>query len=443
MYKHQKPPARPFSFDKLQEKLAAKAGALAHTKEPEHALRIYQEELLQQHEALCAAQMELEASRDRYAELFEYAPVAYLVLSPTGNIEEINFNGAAMLGYSRAWLIGSPFYLYVLKKDVPLYFEHLARCKNRTTPILTELELKRKDGTTFSAEIVTAPEQENLSKSHGLRTTITDTTIHKCTEGTLRCAYDELEERVRQRTAELTHALKKLSLQTAERQNLERELAEISERERRRFGQDLHDDLCQQLAGIALSATALSKTLARSGMREAHESLQIAEAINATIAQAKDIARGLHPVELAKGGLAAALRDVVSRNNSRQRCRFLKIGPLPELSEEASLALFRIGQEAIHNAVKHALANHITVRLSGSKQGLKLTVRDDGGGIPQDACKTKGMGLSIMRYRANAIGADLSVESSQAGTVVTCSLQLDETNAMLGSASPSRKPATR
>lgn len=424
MLNKRKPRTRPFSFAMLQKRLATNVVELDCKKDPEEMLRIYQEELRQQHEALCVAQMELEASRDRYAELFEYAPVGYAVLSSSGAVEEINFTGAAMFGYSRAWIVKSPFQLYVAKTDIPRFLEHLTRCKSEDGPIITELEIKRKDGTTFNAELVTAPEREPSGTPHALRTTITDMTIHKCTEGSLRCAYDELEARVRERTLELSSALKKLSMQTAERQNLERELSEISERERRRFGQDLHDDVCQQLAGIALSASALSKNLAQNGIKESYELLQIAETINDTIGQAKDIARGLHPVELIKGGLIAALKDLSARTNSGQCCRFEKIGQLPEISEESALALFRIAQEAIHNAVKHAEAAKIVVRLKTSGNLVTLTVCDDGKGLPAKTFKCKGMGLNIMRYRANTIGAEISFGpgKNSLGTLVQCTL---------------------
>lgn len=421
----QKPPGRRVSFEKLQNKFIAMDKKASNCSTAEK-LRIYHEELRQQHEALSAAQLELEASRNRYAELFDFAPVGYVLLSRTGLIEEINFTGASMLGYSRTWLLKSPFSLYLSERDAPLFFEHMAKCKRAHGLVISEMDVKRKDGSRFAAELVSAPEQNPYGGKSGFRTTLIDMSAHKSLEGSLRCANSELERLVSQRTNELSTALKKLSMQTAERQRLETELAEISEKERRQFGHDLHDDLCQQLAGIALGASALSKTLASKKVEEAEDLFQIAQSINDAITLAKDIARELHPVELTNGGLAAALTDIAARVDNGIRCRFVQKGRLHSIPEESALALFRIAQEAVGNALEHSNAKAIVIQLRATRQALHLSVEDDGVGLPAK-CTSEGMGLGIMRYRANAIGAELVIKRSKnGGTLIVCSVAVNQ-----------------
>ncbi len=223
----------------------------------------------------------------------------------------------------------------------------------------------------------------------------------------------------------ISQANKELRAQISARERLERKLVEISEHERRRFGMDLHDDLCQQLAGIALSAAALSKGLSCC-VEESAAVLRLATAISAAINQARDIARGLHPVELANGGLSAALHDCVARVTQEVECRFEYDGETPALSIEVELALFRIAQEAIRNAVRHANPSLVTVHLACDKDRLELTVEGDGEGMPPAKSeKGLGMGIEIMRYRAASIGATLKFEPMpEKGTRAKCRLPL-------------------
>ncbi len=216
-------------------------------------------------------------------------------------------------------------------------------------------------------------------------------------------------------------------MEITERKRLEREILEISERERLRIGQDLHDDLCQQLTGIAFTSRLLQQRLATQSPVDAAVAGEIMQAVQHATARARDLARGLHPVRLETDGLDAALRELATKIESvfRVSCRFRHRpggNTAPILDSAITIQLYRIAQEAATNAVKHGEAKHISVTLGTVKGRMELSISDDGVGIGI-APKCQGMGLQIMHQRACAIGATLSItRRRQGGTLATCSL---------------------
>jgi signal transduction histidine kinase len=231
----------------------------------------------------------------------------------------------------------------------------------------------------------------------------------------LRRLNESLEARVRDRTAQLEDEVK-------ERLKLERRILDARESEQARIGQDLHDGLCQQLVATAFSAGLLQRSLEEKSAPEAVEAARIAKSIDQSIGQAKDIAKGLHPVPLDEEGLETALRDL-ARSTSKHtgiRCIAEVSGNESYLDKAASIHLFRIAQEALNNAVKHAAASLITIRFATRGEGFELTVEDDGRGMDRSV-RSGGMGLHIMDYRARAIGAELDISPGKdGGTRVRC-----------------------
>ena len=209
------------------------------------------------------------------------------------------------------------------------------------------------------------------------------------------------------------------------RRSLERQIAEASEREQQKLGQDLHDGLCQQLASMSFAARMLADKLEERGVPEAGDAGKIAELLIASISQAKNIARGLYLVQLDVGGLASALEELAAnvRTTFGLNCRFIDRTATAVPEGLASTDLFRIAQEAVNNAVKHASPKHVTILLESNGEQITLTVEDDGCGMPAQAPATQGLGLNIMNYRARMIGAVCSIKASRSGgTVVTCKL---------------------
>ena len=211
-----------------------------------------------------------------------------------------------------------------------------------------------------------------------------------------------------------------------ERRLLERALLETGERERRAVGHQLHDGPCQQLTGALLRCHVAQNVLDTRGTPgEAKAHLEsIAGLLDASIGEIHDLARGLSPAELSPAACAAALGGLAAqvRATTSIACEVAHDGVARPATAEVSSQLFRIAQEAVANAVRHAGATRIRIELGGDGHGLRLVVEDDGAGIAS-AAPSDGMGLRIMRYRAELIGGVLSVGPAPGGgTSVSCLL---------------------
>jgi PAS domain S-box-containing protein len=213
-----------------------------------------------------------------------------------------------------------------------------------------------------------------------------------------------------------------------ERKRMQREVLEAAERERQRFGHDLHDDLCQRLAGIACLAQVLQQQLsaAPGADQEAAHAGEIVQLLHDANNRARDLARGLQPIDLRQQGLKPALQQLCSAVQARFQvdCAYRATGDNPDLGNNASIHLYRICQEAISNAVRHGRPRRVVVDLSTVGDRLILTVADDGRGIPEPLPQ-HGLGLYTMSYRAQMMGGSVTVERRMPqGTVVTCSMPI-------------------
>ncbi len=212
-----------------------------------------------------------------------------------------------------------------------------------------------------------------------------------------------------------------------ERKRLEREILEISDQERRRIGQDLHDGLCQHLAGIELMSQVLQQKLAPKSKADAGRAGEIARHVREAISQTRSLARGLSPVTLESEGLPSALRELAANTEKifglacRVECPELGLACVPATATH----LYRIAQEAVSNAIKHGKAREVVIRLEPVGERMVLSVTDNGRGFPKILPRNDGMGLRIMRYRAGMISGLLSVEKNAAGgTSVRCSVPI-------------------
>jgi signal transduction histidine kinase len=221
---------------------------------------------------------------------------------------------------------------------------------------------------------------------------------------------------------------------------LKKTVTEVSEAEQRRLGRELHDGLGQHLTGVALLSRFLSQKLRAGSRPEAETAAEVAELVNESIDWTRELARGLSPMDLDRTTLPAALRELASKTNWLCRIPCIFEGPdrLTLLSDESTLNVYRVAQEAVNNAVKHARASRISLSLHGDGDMAVLTVTDDGTGMKPSgerdpASETsadvwsgsgeggKGMGLEIMRYRAGVVGGTLDITTVQPhGTRVRC-----------------------
>ncbi|MEQ1858515.1 MAG: sensor histidine kinase [Chthoniobacteraceae bacterium] len=210
--------------------------------------------------------------------------------------------------------------------------------------------------------------------------------------------------------------------------DLEREIVRVSEHEQMRIGQDLHDGLCQNLVAIDCAAACLRSDLEARALPEASAAATIQNLLKNAVIEARNLARGIFPVQMDAEGLPAALEDLVAMTNRLRQTptRFEVHGRVAVSDPQVSMHLFRIAQEALGNALRHAKAATITLTLSSDGHRLTMIIADDGCGFIADQPHSKGIGLRTMEYRARLIGANLDVESQpDGGTLVRCSLPLN------------------
>jgi PAS domain S-box-containing protein len=212
-------------------------------------------------------------------------------------------------------------------------------------------------------------------------------------------------------------------IDVTERKRLEKAILEISAREQRRIGQDLHDGLGQHLTGIAFMSKVLEAKLSEESLPESSDAAKIVKLVNEAINKTRELSRGLLPVVSEAHGLMSALKRCASEMEDlfQISCRF-ECGR-PVLIDDVNMAthLYHIAREAMNNAIKHGRAGHIDIVLLAQDGEGSLSVHDDGRGLSEMPPNQTGMGLNIMRYRANMIGGSLEVGSNYSGGVtVTC-----------------------
>ncbi len=204
---------------------------------------------------------------------------------------------------------------------------------------------------------------------------------------------------------------------------LERDIVETSEREQQRIGADLHDGLCQHLAGITCIAGSLRDDLSERFQPEAETAAEIHQLLKDAIIQARNIARGIAPVHMDEAGLASALEDLAATTSRIHGvdCRFKPDGEILINSREVAIHLYRIAQEATSNAVRHGHAGTVTISLAIDGEHIVLTIEDDGVGIGSIEPDGSGMGLRSMRYRVGVLAGTIDISPLRtAGTRVCC-----------------------
>ena len=193
------------------------------------------------------------------------------------------------------------------------------------------------------------------------------------------------------------------------------------------IGQEIHDGLGQKLTALSMMAASLKRDLARQNVPESRTLNELIEHLRQALEEARALSRGLAPVPLTEQGLAAALNRLAEDMQAATgiACHFETDPRYPVEVENRTTAmqLYRIAQEAVHNAIKHGRPRNISIRLVRSGRCAELRVSDDGSGFRADIGGGEGFGLRIMRYRAAVVGAEMSIESTpESGTLVRCKL---------------------
>lgn len=222
-----------------------------------------------------------------------------------------------------------------------------------------------------------------------------------------------------------------------ERRLLEREILEVAAEEQRRIGQDLHDSTQQQLTGLGLLAQNLAETLGRLCQADEalvgidiierlhHQASQVKTGLEHAAREVNRLSRGLIPVEVDAQGLMSSLTELAHRVSDTQQieCTFACDGPIEVANNFTATHLYRIAQEAVNNALRHSGAGRVKVSLMETNHAITLKVLDNGSGIDENDAGGPGMGLRIMAYRAELIGATLDIGPTESGgTEVSCSV---------------------
>jgi PAS domain S-box-containing protein len=338
-----------------------------------HELSLHQIELEMQNDELRCAQAELDASRTRYVDLYDFAPVGYFTVSKTGRILQTNLTAATLLGVERWALVKQQISHFIFPEDQDIYHRFRKKLFELGEPQVCELRMLKNDGTQFWANLASTATQDADGAS-ALRIVLSDIT---------------------------------------ERKHLEEALVSLEEERQRSIGQELHDNLGQQIAAIGYQAKALEKIILASGSVDAAKIVaSIATQAQNAVMQCKQLAQGLLPFEMEENGLVAALQALASRISITYwiSCDFVCKNEVVIDDINLALNFYRIAQEAIHNAIRHGHAKHLTIFLSFEGESIRLSICDDGYGFAGTEAKrgsTPGMGIKIMQYRAKQFGATL------------------------------------
>jgi PAS domain S-box-containing protein len=198
----------------------------------------------------------------------------------------------------------------------------------------------------------------------------------------------------------------------SERRHVERALLDSEARERRNMQSELHDGLGQELFGIALLAKSVATSVSQSNSAAAEDLARLSQNASAAIETCRRISRGLSPLSEMQGGLILALQQIntMPTNESGPSVELSVVQDAPlRLSAEFLDHLYRLAQEGITNALRHAQAKSIRVLLNVQPATVTLEIIDDGIGLPKNIESSPGIGLKLMRYRANLLRAHLHV----------------------------------
>lgn len=213
-------------------------------------------------------------------------------------------------------------------------------------------------------------------------------------------------------------------IDVTERKRMEQEILDVSTREQRQIGRDLHDGLGQHLTGIAFMSKVLEQKLTAGGANEpAADAAKIVALVNEAINKTRELSRGLLPVVSEATGLMGALKLFANEVEDLfgVHCEFVCTEPLLVNDVGVATHLYHIAQEAVNNALRHASPSRVVITVELEPSFATLSIVNDGAGLRTDATQGSGLGLHIMSYRANLVGGTLDVRSGPAGgTVVRC-----------------------
>ncbi len=379
-----------------------------------HDLEVFREETRAQTEQLRTAHELIEQSRDRYADLYEYGPVAYATLDASGIIKEINLTGAALLENQRSHIVGHPLLGYIAAPDRRAFLDHLARCRRERGPIITELGIRTHTGQVIPAQLYSRNTPPDSEQPLHCRTAIIDLTEQRQAEQALQQTQEELRltnEALAKRTAEAER-------RAAQLRALAAELSTTELRERRRLAEVLHDHLQQVLVAARMQVHLAER---RTRMSEVKESLiQINEMLGKSVEISRTLTAELSPPVLYAADLEGALRWLVTSKHAQYGMEIgLEVEPDVEpVPEDVRVLLFQSVGELLFNIAKHAGVKAATVAVRRLDPGhVEVAVSDQGRGFDvaqfaASAAHRDHFGLFSVQQRFEFVGGRVDIQST-------------------------------
>lgn len=353
----------------------------------------------------------------RYRNLADAIPHIVLKAKADGTMEYLNYYWCQYTGLTESQSLGDGWNASFHPEDFPVFREKWMLSRAMSDDFKIECRICSRSGQNRWHLLCFTPEREADGEIASWIGTGTDIHDLKEAQEKLSMTNDWLEARVKERTEELCATNESLK-------KAQREIVDISEKERSRLGQDLHDGLAQELTGACFMIQSIKNNFGRVTTAKAEKVIDAAfQLLKNALENCRRLAKTFYPVELERYGLAMALRELTLSTSSifETECEFYLEGPeTVEENQNVETQLYRIVQEGVQNAVRHSQAKHIHVIMTNQEERLILQVRDDGAGL-QETQMTQGMGFRIMRHRAQLIGADLFIESEPGkGTSIRC-----------------------
>ena len=335
---------------------------------------------------------------------------AIFMLDPAGIILTWNRGMQELLGYNREEIIGQSG--AVVFNTAGTFTKELTKAKRSGESMAEHLNIRR-DGSEIRVHDTTTSLHNSKGRLIGFAKVVR--------------YIDSSNDRKNDAAAiELAKALVRIEVEVEHRRRLEAQLLTAVEQERERLGRDLHDDLSQRLAGAALMSRTLAKGLKGRSAADREKARALGDLLTEATGVARNLSRGLHPITITANGLPKALEELAARVPQNVRFSWPSSKKL-DLDPSVALHVYRIAEEAVGNAVRHAEADSITIELHATPgRKIALTITDDGEGFRQGG-GAEGMGLQNMRYRARVIHGTLKIASARKrGTVVTCILPIQQ-----------------
>ena len=380
-----------------------------------HELQVHQIELEMQNDELRRAQEEIEASRSKYSDLYDFAPAGYVTLTGTGRIKEINLTGARLLGIERGRLVGSAFSRFVTPESRAIFREHCGATARRPDKVRCEVKLLKKNSTSFYASIesISVPNDRHRS----IRSAIIDITDRKRAEEEVLKVNAQLEEKVKELQREVNerkHAEEALKESEKRLHALSYQLLTTQEAERRRIACELHDSIGQSLAAIRF---ALERKIGQMGKGEKPAGISVEDILNMvqnSIGENQRITMNLRPPTLDDFGIVATLNWFV--RELQKTYPHLKIEKQIDIKEKdvtdlLKAVIFRVFQEAANNSIRHSGGNHLSLQLRKTDETIELVIQDNGTGF-DPVSAPRGLGLASMEERVKLSGGTFEIESA-------------------------------